>query len=808
MRSSTDDPNALCDVELGLTLAEEVCPHESPDVVPALLSGNVIPGLDPESLTTNQRAMIARARVLLRVQGHTRWTELLQLYQSQSEIVRLFDVEPGVPVRRKLSSVRLDRHEIYLKALNSPPPFENFRKKPATAGTYHFYVRDDHEPGPYEWHSVTFTEEDIGRLPGSTPRSLSSPRTDRESLKASWEDLKATAAWMDQQGDETNWFQRFDRMELVDGTDRALKMTGLYHLVGMVGSGKSTLMDVLAVWAARSGLRAMLVVGDNVDAMTRVETFRGLGLNSVPLMGLGGRKRRREQLERVANQSGKSWKDPRLKWVSPVCPLLGFGASDLLDIPPGSEPCESLHEERGQKSNQRTCPLMPACPVHLSRNTMMDAEIWVGTPQSLVLTRAPEQVIEENVRLLEVIYRECDLVIVDEADRVQTQLDEMFAPSVTLVDTQGNGLMEELDRSAVVPPGESLGRTMASLDVFEWKAAKDISVHAVSLLLLLCSGNKALRDWITRRSYFTAFGLADQLHRELSGEMGGGEAMPELVNKFLRDPDTDSCLGNLAAAVLPARSEDIKQARVNDALRWLRDTYPPEEVNKQDEDLLSFKIQSIVAAAVLDNRLKRVYDHWEVGAGAYSLGDGADIPFHHSLRDYQGLVPMPPMGVLFGFRYRSDNDGNPQIDMFRCAGVGRWLLTHLHDMFKDVDGAYGPHVLLLSGSSWAPGSSGYHVQAPVDNVLIPPSADVAAIVESKAFFNYALDPKSFQPIAVSGSGGERRERNLLALLAFLTDRQSGTNELERELDLLERERRGWGLHSHGNRLLRRDPTGV
>ena len=378
-------------------------------------------------------------------------------------------------------------------------------------------------------------------------------------------------------------------------------------------------------------------------------------------------------------------------------------------------------------------------------------------------------------------------MIVDEADRVQTQLDEMFAPSVALVGTRGNGLMEVLDRSAVVPLGGSLGRTMASSDMFEWKAAQSMSFHAVSLLLLLCSSNKELRDWITQRPYFIAFGLADQLNRELSGEMGGDEAMPELVDQFLRDPDTDSCLGNLAAAVLPARSEDIKLARVNDALRWVRGVYPPKEVDKQDEELLSLKLQSIAAAAVLDNRLKRVYDHWEVGDGAYSLGDGADIPFHRSPRDYQGLVPAPPMGVLFGFRYRSGNDGNPQIDMFRCVGVGRWLLTHLHDMFEDVDGAYGPQVLLLSGSSWAPGSSSYHVQTPVDNVLIPPSADVSAITKSTAFFNYALDPKSFHPIAVSGSGRELRERNLLDVLAFLTDRQSGASELERELDLLERQ---------------------
>ena len=40
----TTNPEVLCDVELALTLVSELCPEETPAVVPALLSGN--PSLD------------------------------------------------------------------------------------------------------------------------------------------------------------------------------------------------------------------------------------------------------------------------------------------------------------------------------------------------------------------------------------------------------------------------------------------------------------------------------------------------------------------------------------------------------------------------------------------------------------------------------------------------------------------------------------------------------------------------------------------------------------------------------------------
>ena len=54
------------------------------------------------------------------------------------------------------------------------------------------------------------------------------------------------------------------QLEMFDESGEKLSATstlsweGMLHLVGMVSSGKSTLMDVLAVWAARKGLHVTI----------------------------------------------------------------------------------------------------------------------------------------------------------------------------------------------------------------------------------------------------------------------------------------------------------------------------------------------------------------------------------------------------------------------------------------------------------------------------------------------------------------------------------------------------------------------
>ena len=791
LRGDAKNADALLDVELALTLVSEICPRESPGALPALLSGNSIPELSPAMLSDGQRGKIARARNLLRYfQGEAAWRSALTEYQSESEQLRMFDIRENNPAVPLESSICPDRRSIYLQALETPPLYSDSSADSATAGDYYIRIRENDGDGESNWHLVSFSSEDIESIPASDPVHLRSVKN-RKPLTIPWQALRETADWMDAR-DSGNWRRRLYDMRVSlgpndDDSPKDLTIDGLFHLVGMVSSGKSTLMDIVAVWAARKGLRIMLVVGDNVDVVTRVEKFRSFGINSVPLMGMGGRDRQSEQIGRVAwsevTGKRKAWQDPRLNWVSPICPIVGFGQSDMPAIPIGAEPCEELHVSRDGQASRKRCPLMSVCPTHRARNGMMDAQIWVGTPFSLVLTRSPAQSVIENTRLLEMVYRECDLMIVDEADRVQTQFDEMFAPWGLL--SSGYGLMEQLDRDATTKLGDSLSSLVARREVLDWSRSQGQAKQAISVLLNMCASSRELRKWIMQHGYFTAFSLAALLHSEVAPDQQS--AMPSAMLTYLRSPDADAPLQRLAGELLLRGDNSVNLPnRENEVFEWLRECYRGGNLGDVDEALLLIRLKAISLTAILDNELKSIFDGWDVAEAAYSLGLTGNLPFQRPPRDYASLVPRSPTGNLFGFRYEWDEDGDARIDMFRCSGTGRWLLTNLHDMFKWLDGIDGPHVMLLSGSSWAPGSSSYHVQAPVNGVLMPPSDVVDSIAKSTASYDYALNPKTRTPIRVSGMRGDRRTNSLLDLLRYLSEGQNDNKSLiESELDTLE-----------------------
>ena len=145
-------------------------------VVPALLSANPVGGLSPPVLSERHCGLIARARTLLRCRGEMRWQSMLRSYNSESEIVRMYDPGGDGPATHRESSICPDRYDIYISALSSPPPHSERTLVVAEPGEYWFPVRGDDGRGPLEWCSVSFSEEDIAGVPRVKSQPLRSPR--------------------------------------------------------------------------------------------------------------------------------------------------------------------------------------------------------------------------------------------------------------------------------------------------------------------------------------------------------------------------------------------------------------------------------------------------------------------------------------------------------------------------------------------------------------------------------------------------------------------------------------------------------
>jgi hypothetical protein len=113
----------------------------------------------------------------------------------------------------------------------------------------------------------------------------------------------------------------------------------------------------------------------------------------------------------------------------------------------------------------------------------------------------------------------------------------------------------------------------------------------------------------------------------------------------------------------------------------------------------------------------------------------------------------------------------------------------LHELFA-ADGLRGPHVLLVSGTSWAGTSDRYHVQVPVDGILRAPDTEVEAIRASRFAFRSFRDPETGAPLTVSGKLGDERDGALRAIVHRLADRSAlgGPSILERERAELDEDR--------------------
>jgi hypothetical protein len=202
------------------------------------------------------------------------------------------------------------------------------------------------------------------------------------------------------------------------------------------------------------------------------------------------------------------------------------------------------------------------------------------------------------------------------------------------------------------------------------------------------------------------------------------------------------------------------------------------------------KLLFSLMVVVLDRALRNTIQEWPVAAEVLDIDRGTGALFYQPDESLVKLVPEAPMGPVFGFQYTdAEKSGRGTLRFFRVSGVGRDLLYHLHDALELSHGIAGPHVLLTSGTSWAPGSWKYHLGVGPHAVLLPGRGDHTA--ETYCAFEPLADPeRPDRALYVSGKGSDERLRALRAMIVALTeDRGLRPSRFEEELALLPETRR-------------------
>ncbi len=721
------------------------------------------------------------------IKGSMSYRLLLDQYMNLARTIRLYELveeEEQLILKCNEPSEFINRKE-YLKRLMSYPVYPNVVEKN--------FFENEVAYIPYEE-----TIEKV-RVPGgvTSKSKLSRKGILREKpvapIHVTKEELLQTAKKMDLLITGRSYYSRvqhifFEVLKNDDYIERnQLTIDGLFNIVGRVGAGKSTLVEVLTTYLAWKNEKVALVVNSVQDIIKLLNLFSYLKVAVVPIWGYSNRRQHiQKALHSLKEEDFDDILECRVnKWLSEMCPLDGFRQySDLKEtFEVGKEPCMRIKKSVKDRT-EYICPYFFECPSHQADINLLDARIYLTTPAAFIKTNISPAVVENQVRVSEILYYMCDLVVFDESDRVQTSFDACFSDAIVLMDETNQSYLNRIGIDVEKWWYENRVENAASKLNTTWYNHFTAAQKTGNKIIYLLTENKALLTKVEGK-YYTAHTLLDKLYDEM-GENNTQTYINQLteLENFIRRNILDKQTNFYTQAYERILVADTTQESIDEIiLKWLGQKEPG-GLQRDSIQLIGF----IFISAIFEKSLKAMINGIPHIQGIQKLKVDELSIFYRAVKDYEGFVPSSPMGNLFGFRVSTDEKKNlRRVNLFKTNGVGRWLLTHYHCLFEDIEHVKGPNVLLLSGTSWAPKAYSYHIENKVDAILKGTEQDIQAIAESTFIFEGIR--REDEAINVSGKQGISRELAIRNILDQLFVNPIGPRQklslIERELGILE-----------------------
>lgn len=656
------------------------------------------------------------------------------------------------------------------------------------------------------FHGIEFpppTQHDLGRRP-------------IEQLRVTWGDLEALASELDREDEVAGrrsqiWVQRLANSKAQVSTGAGLRdtdtldLTGLRHLIGLPGSGKTTLISLLCVLLARRGLRVAVFFTAIQVAREYLETLRRYGVRSALLVGRSSDTHLRhanELAELVAarGNGGFGHLVEGVDLLAQACPLPAFAPEWPKDEEwsIGDAPCESIFEARGQKP--KLCPAWSLCGRVRNQRELVEAEVWLGHIRSAD-TYVPAHTSREQLRYFELAARTFDLVIVDEVDEAQRVLDEYGTLTLQLT---GNDDSVHAKLNQITSLLAANRRQFSDRLVWQMQRFNVFDKHLLRFLdevrRLQRLRPELARDFADK--LLTTSFLLRQAARAAGREQAMLRAQSALTDLwdtalyaafYERDRESTWRKAREYAPVLgltETAGQELRERLKRLLVQYLSLDHPLQleeplgvlvtemanVLGVEDADLVRPHVRLLVVVGFTIASYQ-----WQA-KGARTLAQrgevllARDLVFAQASPELRGLVPRSILGTFSAVRYRQAPDtGGLELDYVVMDSAPRLLLHRLHERGGGEAGT-GAHVLLASATSWLDASSMFHVGKAPDIVL---SARVPQLGSVRLHFSPKLHPVTREALAYSGSG-PASEGNLRAMVRTLAARgQGGSSELER-----------------------------
>ncbi|MEW6641542.1 MAG: hypothetical protein AB1586_13625 [Pseudomonadota bacterium] len=885
-----EEVRALAQTELCLAFVERYIPDERLRSVPFLMMG--YPNLLDDTVKPEARGAMAALRHLCsRFGSVSAWLDATAQYARTPATIRCHDVAAD-RAKRRAAAPRALVEQIDL-AFGGQVPWSSRKLRIADPGEATFTVDHGRTKLIYRVPAVVADQE-------NQPRHDLSRRGVNPPIKIGLQKMLEVAERVDAREAQADWpkeslpplrlVERLRKLKpedvsgFFDGKD--ITLDGAVHVVGMLSSGKSTLVLglLLSLTLGGSGKRIAVLSTDTIQGAVLAARLRHHGVKATVLASLRNREKHLNAIYWQRGLDPTGWSLSSLgdlsEGFSTACPLDGMqqapeiaeGAVDARArypkftekqchnlkqraAPDGGDEQEDI-DDVGDNSQTRSCPLWMKCPAQEQQRDFVDAQVTIMTPQAFVHITPDKWTTDRHVTIPELLQYTADLVIVDEVDGVQKVFDDIFAPRSPIMGDAPDVYAPSIGLRSSGALRDKSGAQFRKPVNTKWQSNFYVFFRLIGTIYAILQNEREALTAFYENTPFTAGSILYELWRRRMEASDPSVDLtfdnPEYERQFLEiikvagairhyssrssvsedgDEEDDAGAGPKFADpefadAAEALQEVARQILVADYYESLLDEIgenldgrlkilnaidetgtPRKRLDRRSNAL------ALLLATVTDLALSHY--NWLIKtqpavARDFDIDEGHLLGRTNSLlKHYRTLLPSNPAGAAFGLFYDEPaNDSRTmggKLTLITHLGVGRHLLTHLHDLLA-AEGQAGPHVLMLSGTSWAGGSArrqnpktkrpmdtaspSFDVQVPVKGVLRQPDAELEAIGHS-VFSLVNVKDQDGRQIRISGMNQKDRRANLSAIAERFATRRDGMNRFESDWFKAGERWRGW-----------------
>ncbi len=660
-------------------------------------------------------------------------------------------------------------------------------------------------------------------------------RPPRSNISIPLEDLYKIAEEMDLRDKKYperrpgNWTKRLKHIEvLVPEKNQALRiekvtieLSGIKHLIGLPGAGKTTILMLIAVWLGKNNYKIMVVFPSIEVARQYMADLKFHGIKVGMLVGQNPTTRRThadriaETIAASGEQGGFAYTLEGADSFAFNCLLPAFSTVETSLWGFGYAPCNRILQTSFQgKMKEYLCPLWTMCGRNQAPRDLIDANVWVGHIRSMD-TSVSYQAMDEDIRYFELMARTFDLVIFDEADMVQSNLDAYGLAKLNL-----SGADDSMHRTILEQVHNPLARTgnyrLADRTVELYsRNMGEFGNHNTSLVSLLqniheriqkkFAGNlltvsriitEILEGFDAKKSY-------SRRDTDNTAEVRKGFSKTRALTDFWtaaaytafydRTGTETAKTGFKEGLCSETLGIDKKKliAEWEKLIKLLRH-YLAENLVKKRDDILQ-KITTLFLDICFPNQAKphltRDVIPLLVAVTFVILGYQRTVPETRTMVA-EGLIKEPILnpplsdqlrrftpenlvGLLSGVKYsvknartNRHNSQNIEISYIKFVGAPRMLMHRFNRLLSGDNIENSPAVLMTSATSYLEASPAYHIDV-YPNYLLKPKKNKHNSELSHYYFKCLYNKnKDNEPLRYSGAG-DLRKHNLLKMVDAL-----------------------------------------